>query len=291
MAVPFMGFPESVAATGHDVHYLFRLISIFLAFAPCYVLLTVSYEALFYGTFCWALFSWLLLEQRAHEANAQTRDAAGVTMDIGSAGPGLVDLMGSARRRTRLGTNDAQEPGTTGDEANDKALNGQLNQKGKLGSHRPLRFNDLRTSLVFLSFLIAAFFGTGNMASVSSFSMESVRRFQAVFDPFVMGALLIFRILVPYFALSAVFGILSQAIDLPPHALFFLTISTTDLMTLRFFFLVRDSGSWLEIGTSISHFVISSGLLVFNMILFGISSVLVNRIIVLGLPRPLKAKE
>jgi phosphatidylinositol glycan class N len=98
-----------------------------------------------------------------------------------------------------------------------------------------------------------------------------------------MGGLLVFRILVPYFALSAVFGVLSKAVDLPPNALFFLTISTTDLMTLRFFYLVRDSGSWLEIGSSISHFVISSGLLVFNMILFWISSLLVRRVLVAGL--------
>lgn len=36
-----------------------------------------------------------------------------------------------------------------------------------------------------------------------------------------------------------------------------------DVMTVRFFWMVRDEGSWLEIGTSISHFCISSALCVF----------------------------
>ncbi|KAI9028591.1 Phosphatidylinositolglycan class N-domain-containing protein [Hyaloraphidium curvatum] len=233
MLVPFTRLPIlGLSDNAHDVHYLFRLVTVFLAFAPCYVLLTISYEALFYGVFCAGLLSWLLLEQCAHEA-------------------------------------------TKADNASATA--------GADPTIRSMRYSDLRISLVFLVFLISAFFGTGNIASVASFSMESVRRFQSVFNPFVMGALLIFRVLVPYFALSAAFGVLSRCVDLPAHALFLLTISTTDIMTLRFFYLVRDSGSWLEIGTSISHFVISSGLLVFSMILFGISSLLVDRIIVVGL--------
>ena len=36
-----------------------------------------------------------------------------------------------------------------------------------------------------------------------------------------------------------------------------------DVMTIRFFWMVRDEGSWLDIGTSISHFVIGSLLCVF----------------------------
>lgn len=34
-------------------------------------------------------------------------------------------------------------------------------------------------------------------------------------------------------------------------------------MTIRFFWMVRDEGSWLDIGTSISHFCVSSGLCIF----------------------------
>ena len=41
----------------------------------------------------------------------------------------------------------------------------------------------------------------------------------------------------------------------------------------HFFFLVQDSGSWLEIGTSISHFVIVMAMICFMLILLALSKV------------------
>lgn len=40
-------------------------------------------------------------------------------------------------------------------------------------------------------------------------------------------------------------------------------MAISDVLTLNFFWLVRDEGSWLDIGTSISHFVIASVLCIF----------------------------
>ena len=40
-------------------------------------------------------------------------------------------------------------------------------------------------------------------------------------------------------------------------------MAISDVMTMNFFWVVRDEGSWLDIGTSISHFVIASLLCVF----------------------------
>lgn len=40
-------------------------------------------------------------------------------------------------------------------------------------------------------------------------------------------------------------------------------MSFSDVLTMNFFWLVKDEGSWLGIGTSISHFVIASLLCVF----------------------------
>ena len=40
-------------------------------------------------------------------------------------------------------------------------------------------------------------------------------------------------------------------------------MAVSDVLTLNFFWMVRDEGSWLDIGTSISHFVIASLLCVF----------------------------
>lgn len=49
-----------------------------------------------------------------------------------------------------------------------------------------------------------------------------------------------------------------------------------DYLTLRFFWEVRDEGSWLEIGESISMFVIASLLCIFVAGLEGVSELFVR---------------
>ncbi len=44
----------------------------------------------------------------------------------------------------------------------------------------------------------------------------------------------------------------------------------------HFFFMVRDYGSWLEIGTSISHYVIVMCMICFLLILLGLSKIFTN---------------
>jgi phosphatidylinositol glycan class N len=121
-----------------------------------------------------------------------------------------------------------------------------------------------------------AFFGMGNVASLASFRLESVYRFMTVFSPFIMAALLIVKILVPFVMVSVAFGAVSSLLNVPPFSLFLLVVCTADIMTLNFFFMVRDEGSWLEIGTSISHFVIASAFGIFTIVLFVLSKVFVS---------------
>lgn len=152
-----------------------------------------------------------------------------------------------------------------------------------------LSFVHVRVALIFLLLINIAFFGTGNMASIGSFSLESVYRLITVFDPFLMSSLLIFKILIPFFVLSCVLGVLSgptlglgtssvinKISNSSALAIFEIVIATTDIMTLNFFFLVRNEGSWLEIGTTISHFIIASAFIIFQIILFLISKLLVT---------------
>lgn len=56
----------------------------------------------------------------------------------------------------------------------------------------------------------------------------------------------------------------------------------------NFFFLVRDYGSWLDIGTSISHYVIVMCMIIFLMLLFVLSHALTT---VSVLPRTMKVRE
>ena len=84
-----------------------------------------------------------------------------------------------------------------------------------------------------------------------------------MFDPFSQGALLLFKILVPFIILSAALGILNLRLGFAPGALFMGLIVLGDWLTVNFFWMVRDEGSWLEIGETISRFCIVSGLCVF----------------------------
>ncbi|KAI8142471.1 Phosphatidylinositolglycan class N-domain-containing protein [Fennellomyces sp. T-0311] len=164
----------------------------------------------------------------------------------------------------------------------------ELHRGSQTSVTRALTTSDVRAALFFLFFINVAFFGTGNVASLSSFSLESVYRLVTIFDPFLMTALLIMKILIPFFVVSAVLGVLSSSLDLQPFSLFLVVLTVTDVQTINFFFFVTDYGSWLEIGTSISHFCISELFIIFSIVLFLLSHLLVGH---LALPRLVKEKR
>ena len=71
------------------------------------------------------------------------------------------------------------------------------------------------------------------------------------------------KLIIPFAVISANLGILNRRLGVAPSSLFMLVMAISDVLTLNFFWLVRDEGSWLDIGTSISHFSIASLLCVF----------------------------
>ncbi|KAH7050936.1 Phosphatidylinositolglycan class N-domain-containing protein [Linnemannia elongata] len=217
-------------------HYLLRMVIIYLSFAPIFILLSTSYESIFYFCLSATLLSWLMLERKIYSASEMQP---------------LSDTLHSEKRAATA----------------DYPIRG-------------LSPKDARPAIFFLFFINVAFFGTGNVASLASFSLQSVFRLTTVFNPFFMGALLIFKILIPFFLVSSIFRVLGRSLELPPFSLFLLGLATTDVMTLNFFYLVRDDGSWLEIGTSISHFCISSLMVLFTILLFALSDLLVGRVLV-----------
>lgn len=107
------------------------------------------------------------------------------------------------------------------------------------------------------------------MLTFSQFYLEPVYRLIPVFAPFPMvrpsfrlscqgslilsffkALLLLFKLLIPFVALSAVTSVLNHRLRLPPFALFIIASTLSDVLTINFFFLVTDEGSWLEIGSS-----------------------------------------
>ncbi|WEW59340.1 Glycosyl phosphatidyl inositol anchor synthesis [Emydomyces testavorans] len=218
-------------------HYLHRLVIIFLTFSPTFIILTISYEGLFYFTFCVSLLTWVRLE---HSISLYTSKSSNTTSSTNST---VVNPPNGETKASQTSPPSATQP---------------LKQ-----IHRSLTLSDARIALFFLFLLQSAFFSTGNVASISSFSLDSVYRLIPVFNPFSQGALLILKILIPFAVISANLGILNHRLGVAPSALFMVVMSINDVMTLNFFYMVRDEGSWLDIGTTISHFCIASGMSVF----------------------------
>ncbi|KAH8690876.1 putative GPI-anchor [Talaromyces proteolyticus] len=203
--------------------YLHRLVMIYLTFSPTFVILTISYEGLFYFVFCMTLATWVHLEHALYAYAKQQ--------------PAQINTSGSTAKTTIV--------------------------DGKTYKYRALSVSDARVALFFFFLLQSAFFSTGNIASVSSFSLDSVYRLIPVFNPFTQGALLILKLMIPFAIISANLGILNRRLEVAPSALFMVVMTISDISTLNFFYMVRDDGSWLEIGTTISHFVIANVLCFF----------------------------
>uniref|UniRef100_A0A672IJD8 GPI ethanolamine phosphate transferase 1 n=1 Tax=Salarias fasciatus TaxID=181472 RepID=A0A672IJD8_SALFA len=115
---------------------------------------------------------------------------------------------------------------------------------------RQLKLDDIRRSYFFVFFIITAFFGTGNIASINSFDPASVYCFLTVFNPFIMGGLMMWKVLFLF-------------------------------VYIHFFFLVQDYGSWLDIGTSISHYVIVMSMTIFLMLLSVVTHILTSKRLIL----------
>ncbi|KAK9451798.1 Phosphatidylinositolglycan class N-domain-containing protein [Limtongia smithiae] len=239
IVVPFLHLRNKY----HD--YRTRLLVLFLAFAPTFVLLTISYEGLFYVAFYTNLVCWVDLERKIYDERQARAKAAEKAAPVKTRKYDLVP-----------------------NKENDNAVAD--------GAERRLELADVRIALFFFFLTQIAFFGTGNIASISSFSLDSVYRLLPVFDPFLMGALLIFKILVPFAVISADLGLLTLRLGVKPSSLFTMVLSISDILTLNFFYLVLDEGSWLDIGMSISHYCIASLLCVFVIALEYFSEALVS---------------
>jgi len=73
-----------------------------------------------------------------------------------------------------------------------------------------------------------------------------------------------------------VYVILFCFLQAPTGKLFFIVLIFSDAMGLHFLHLVTNQGSWLDIGTSISHYVIVQITVLFLVMLYGLARVLTS---------------
>lgn len=225
-----------------------RLAIVVFAFAPVFVLLSLRDEVLFFGCYAVTLLIWAKMEGSLHESQLEGVRA------------------------------------------------GQ--------TERLLQLPELRVSLFYLFFLHVGFFGTGNIASISSFYLSPVYRLVPIFNPFLMATLLILKILVPFLILNAIFSLLATSLPLTATAgmpktmdrgfkllgdtspgglgldsafsLVFGAGIAADVLALNFLFAVKSQGSWLEIGQTITHFVMANLLQIFMLALAAASSAILG---------------
>lgn len=113
-----------------------------------------------------------------------------------------------------------------------------------------------RYAFIMLLYTFFSFFGTGNIASVSSFDPNIIRCFLTTFSPFVIMFLVILKLIIPLLLIMSIIFALSPFVIHYEREIFICLLILCDIMGLNFLFLVKNQGSWLEIGSSISHFVI-----------------------------------
>lgn len=125
-------------------------------------------------------------------------------------------------------------------------------------------------------YLMIAFFGTGNMATISSFDPNWVRCLVIVFSPFLMTGLILFKLAIPIKLLCCSYRAIHLALRVDTKKMFIMMLIVCDIMCLNFLFLVKNKGSWLDIGTSLSHFIIMEVTTVILILFYGLAQIITS---------------
>uniref|UniRef100_A0A8C5TGE3 GPI ethanolamine phosphate transferase 1 n=1 Tax=Malurus cyaneus samueli TaxID=2593467 RepID=A0A8C5TGE3_9PASS len=153
---------------------------------------------------------------------------------------------------------------------------------------RQLHLDDIRRSFFFVFFIVTAFFGTGNIASINSFDPASVYCFLTVFSPFMMGGLLLLKVAIPFVLVSCAFEAVQVTTQLSSKRykglfMVFFFFQVFFLYSANLYFSLTFL---MSLSCSISHYVLVMSLTIFMMVMNGLAQLLTTQR--LGLPRRTK---
>ena len=125
-----------------------------------------------------------------------------------------------------------------------------------------VKFNKNTFNLIdiftYMSLTYASAFSTGNVASISGFTLSSVFRFISKYWPKLITTLIMIKILIPSVFVTLAHFEICKLYNYSSSDSLFMLIAMCEIMNIKFFLDIRDFGSWLEIGMSIAFFVISN---------------------------------
>ncbi|CAF3587279.1 unnamed protein product, partial [Rotaria sp. Silwood2] len=127
-----------------------------------------------------------------------------------------------------------------------------------------------------LLFIFLAFFGTGNFASINSFDPSIVYCFLTIFNPFLMGSVIIFKCILPILIVTCATAYVIKNPDMIKNFRLY-TLIICDLLALELFFFIKTEGSWLDIGESISRYVILMAMIVILTTFHFLASLLLKK--------------
>ncbi|KAJ2947913.1 hypothetical protein O0L34_g9704 [Tuta absoluta] len=142
------------------------------------------------------------------------------------------------------------------------------------GIERSVSKEDFRRAFFYITFITAAFFGTGNIASLNSFEIRWVTCFITSFKPFIITGLILLKTMAPFLIVGCSFRAVQYFTKAPVGYMNVIVLVYSNIMGIQLLFYVKNTGSWLEIGTSISQFVIVQLITLFIVLINHVTKIL-----------------
>lgn len=106
-----------------------------------------------------------------------------------------------------------------------------------------------------------------------------VKPFVTVFSPFTMTGLILLKLSVPFLLASCALRTLNIMTRSKVIGMYSVVLLFCDFMVLVFLNKIKNTGSWLEIGTSLSHFIIADVTVIILILLYMVAYFMTSYVI------------